>query len=132
MFRRSHPASKLTNTELKKLGKTATLQQQKVFIFFESSSSRTLLSRRFFLQLMQGETPLLLQLFVLPPLSRGLPSSNALLPMPLLPPPSPPACPQRKEQLFLMVDNCTLDMQRGQDTSSQLADAINGYPNATM
>ncbi|CAM9280556.1 unnamed protein product, partial [Ectocarpus sp. 6 AP-2014] len=55
MFRRSHPASKLTNTELKKL-----------------------------------------------------------------------------EQLFLMVDNCTLDMQRGQDTSSQLADAINGYPNATM
>ncbi|CAM9271567.1 unnamed protein product, partial [Scytosiphon promiscuus] len=39
---------------------------------------------------------------------------------------------KKLEQLFLMVDSCTLDMQRGQDTSSNLADAINAYPNATM
>lgn len=37
-----------------------------------------------------------------------------------------------KEQLFLMVDSCTLDMQRDDDTSANLAGAINGYPNATM
>lgn len=36
------------------------------------------------------------------------------------------------ENLYLMVDNCTLDMQRGPDTSSKLADAINAYPNSTM
>eukprot|EP00903_Cladosiphon_okamuranus_P013042 g12167.t1 len=39
---------------------------------------------------------------------------------------------KKLEHLYLMVDNCTLDMQRGQDTASRLADAINGYPNATM
>ena len=43
-------------------------------------------------------------------------------------------CFFRKEQLFLMVDSCTVDMQArpGQDTGRKLADTINGYPNATM
>lgn len=58
-----------------------------------------------------------------------------LLRVQLRPPPRPrsPSCPlETKEHLYLLVDNCTLDMQRGQDTASKLADLINGYPNATM
>jgi len=49
--------------------------------------------------------------------------------------PLPFAIRSSAEQLFLMVDSCTVDMGGGsQDsaTARQLADAINGYPNATM
>lgn len=49
--------------------------------------------------------------------------------------PLPFAIRSSLEQLFLMVDSCTVDMGGGsQDsaTARQLADAINGYPNATM